>query len=129
MSLFQCQLCGCVENTALSSQGFASWPEHFDWSGIEDRKGKKLCSACGPTKYNDHAPTEYGKWHGRFTRTFLPLGMFRTAKNGNLEHVETGDQDYRKYALKGGGREPNLPGGGAASPDGVSGTLKESGNA
>jgi hypothetical protein len=30
---------------------------------------------------------------------FLPLGMFRTARNGNLEHVETGDQDFRKYAV------------------------------
>jgi hypothetical protein len=25
--------------------------------------------------------------------------MFRTAKNGNLEHVETGDQDYHKYSV------------------------------
>jgi hypothetical protein len=100
MSLFQCQRCGCAENTALSSQGMA-WPENFDWTGIEDRKGLKLCSACGPTKYSDGTATEYGKWHGRFVRTFLPLGMFRTNKGGNLAHVETGDENYRAYATDG----------------------------
>lgn len=98
MSLFQCERCGCAENTALSSQGFKPWPDQFDWTGMEDRKGMRLCSDCGPTKYSDGSPTEYGQWHGRFPRVFLPLGMFRTAQNGNLEHVETGDQDYRKYA-------------------------------
>lgn len=100
MSLFQCKRCGCAENTALSSQGFAGWPEHFDWTGIEDRRGLLLCSVCGPARYSDGAPTDYGvAWHGRFARVFLPLGMFRTARNGNLEHVETGDQDFRKYAI------------------------------
>jgi hypothetical protein len=39
-------------------------------------------------------------WHDVFPRVFLPLGMFKTARNGNLEHVETGDQDFRKYALE-----------------------------
>jgi hypothetical protein len=100
MSLFQCGNCGCCENTALSSQGcdgFAA--EFFDWHGIEDRKGKKLCSACAPTKFADGTLTKYGKWHEQFDRVFLPLGMFRTARNGNLEHIETGDQDFRKYAL------------------------------
>lgn len=101
MSLFQCQVCGCVENTALSWQGF-SWLEEFDWSGIEDRRGKKLCCMCGPKKFKDGAHTSEtpDEWHDRFPRTFLPLGMFRTAANGNLEHVETGDQDYRKYAIQ-----------------------------
>lgn len=98
MSLFQCQRCGCVENTALSGQGM-SWPDLFSWVGIEERRGIKLCSACGPTAYRDNAPTKYGKWHGRFVRTFLPMGMFRTAQNGNLEHIQTGEQDYRKYVL------------------------------
>lgn len=100
MSLFQCQHCGCCENTALSWQGFAGpFSEDFDWTGIEERRGKKLCSACGPTKFKGGASTEAGAWHGRFARTFLPLGMFRTARNGNLEHVETRDQDFRKYAV------------------------------
>lgn len=98
MSLFQCENCGCCENTALASQGF-SWADLFDWTGIEARRGKKLCSACGPTKYSDGTATEYGKWHGRFDRVFLPLGLFKTARNGNLAHVETGDEDFRKYAV------------------------------
>ena len=98
MSLFQCQRCGCVENTALSGQGM-SWPDLFNWDGIEERRSLKLCSACGPTKYKDNAPTKFGTWHGRFARTYLPMGMFRTAQNGNLEHIETGEQDYRQYVL------------------------------
>lgn len=98
MSLFQCENCGCCENTALSSQGFALH-ECFDWTGLEALEGKRLCSACGPAKYSDGTPTRYGgKWHGKFARVFLPKGMFRTARNGNLEHVENGDQDFRKYA-------------------------------
>lgn len=102
MSLFQCQHCGCCENTALSLQGCqGSYPENaLDWTGLEDRKGKKLCSACAPTKYRgDGSPTGLGKWHGLFERVFLPDGMFCTARNGNLEHIETGDQDFRRYAL------------------------------
>ena len=98
MSLFQCGHCGCCENTALSSQGF-SWAELFDWSGIEDRRGKRLCSACGPSKFRDGVKADGGQWHEQFDRVFLPMGMFRTALNGNLEHVENGDQDFRKYAI------------------------------
>jgi hypothetical protein len=100
MSLFQCGNCGCCENTALASQGCDGYAEKFfDWTGIEDRKGKKLCSVCAPTAYANGVPTDYGKWHGVFPRTFLPLGQFRTARNGNLEHIETGDQDIRKFAI------------------------------
>lgn len=100
MSLFQCERCGCVENTALSCQGFEGLPEKwFDWTGIEDRKGKKLCSACGPTRYDDGTPTDYGKWHNVFERKFLPIGKFKTTREGNIAHIETGDEDYSKYAL------------------------------
>lgn len=100
MSLFQCQHCGCAENTALAGQGCSGYSEEFyDWSGIEDRKGKKLCSACAPTKYAGGTPTRFGSWHGQFPRYFLELGTFKTNKEGNLEHILTGDTDYRKYAL------------------------------
>lgn len=101
MSLFQCGRCGCCENTALSGQGCSGYAESFyDWAGIEERKGKLLCSACAPTKYSDGTPTEFGVWHGRFDRVYLPAGQFRTAKNGNLENIENGDQDFRKYAVE-----------------------------
>ena len=99
MSLFQCENCGCVENTACAAQGFRVMTELFDWAGIEERAGKLVCSACGPTKYMDGEPTEYGKWHGEFKRTYLPMGMFKTNRVGNLEHIETGEEDYREYEI------------------------------
>ncbi len=100
MSLFQCEVCGCCENTALSFQGCDGYAiKFFDWSGFEDRKGKKLCSACGPNKYSDGKPSKLGVWHGKFQRLYLPLGMFKTAENGNLEHKKTGEQDIKIYVL------------------------------
>lgn len=102
MSLFQCEHCGCCENTALSGQGCGGFTvKWYDWTGIEDRKGKKLCSACGPTKYKDGTPTEFGEWHGQFPRTFLPMGMFFTNREGNLAHMGTKETNFRKYAIEG----------------------------
>ena len=104
MSLYQCEHCGCCENTATGGVAHrGEWYANlFDWTGIEDRRGKLLCSACGPAKFSDGTEIDNaGQWHGRFPRTFLPMGMFQTAKNGNLEHIETGDQDIRKYAIQG----------------------------
>ncbi|EGT4280880.1 hypothetical protein DOX46_15175 [Cronobacter malonaticus] len=101
MSLFQCEKCGCVENTALSSQGFNGIFEmFFDWSYSPESKGKKLCSACGPTHYSDGTETEYGRWHNHFPRQYLPLGMFKTNRQGNLSHVETGSDDFRPYIIR-----------------------------
>lgn len=101
MSLFQCQVCGCCENTALSMQGCNGFAVNFfDWSGIENKKGKKLCSACAPTKYSDGTPSNLGKWHNRFDQVFLPLGMFITNRVGNLEHKETHSENYRDYAIR-----------------------------
>lgn len=99
MSLFQCEVCGCCENTALSCQGFNGITECFDWSYAPEREGLRLCSACGPTHYRSGKPSEYGKWHGKFQRVFLPLGMFETSCVGNLAHKETGDENFRDYAI------------------------------
>lgn len=52
MSLFKCDQCGCVENTASSRFWFRNFPN----SGLN---GRALCSECDP---------EIGKWHGRFPR-------------------------------------------------------------
>ena len=98
MSLIQCENCGCVDNTALCSQGMA-WTDCFDWTGKEDLKGKKLCSACGPSRLSDGKPSKHGVWHGRFPRLYLPKGQFKTNRVGNLEHIETGSEDYPKFAL------------------------------
>lgn len=89
MSMFQCQRCGCAENTACSSQGFED-VTLFDWSGIENRKGLKLCSACGPSTYANGESTAYGKWHRRFARIFFPCNQFQTDRSGDLRHVSLG---------------------------------------
>ena len=99
MSLYQCGHCGCCENTALGMQPRTP-TEWFDWAGIENREGKHLCSVCAPTRYRDGTPTEYGQWHGLFDRTFLPMGAFRTNREGNLEHIETGRTDFRAFAIE-----------------------------
>lgn len=72
MSLYQCEKCGAKENTALGSY----------WG-----KDEKLCSECAT-----------GTWHGQFPKMMLPIGMFVTNGQGNLEHKETGDTDLKKYA-------------------------------
>ncbi len=99
MSLFQCENCGCCENTALSSQGFRVLADIYDWTRIEDRKGMLLCSACGPERFCDGEPTLHGTWHKEFDRVFLNKGQFKTNKDGNLEHIETGRTDYKSFAL------------------------------
>jgi len=90
MSLFQCENCGCLENTALSAQGFKVMARMFDWSYAPNLKGMRICSACGPSQYNDGKSTEFGKWHNVFSREFYPLGEFVTDEVGNLKHAATG---------------------------------------
>lgn len=99
MSLFQCEVCGCCENTALSMQGFKGITECYDWSYAPEREGKRICSACGPIKHKNGTPSHFGEWHGRFDRVFLPLGQFTTNRVGNLEHIETGSEDFRAFAI------------------------------
>jgi hypothetical protein len=84
MSLFQCEACGCRENTATCNY----WLHDNDDSAC---RGKKLCSACDP---------DIGKWHGQFARVFLPLGMFETNCVGDLAHKETGDENVHAYAIE-----------------------------
>lgn len=63
MSLYRCESCGCVENTAT---GFFYGREDERWPA--DIRGKALCSACGPSTAPDGTETGYGKWHGLFPR-------------------------------------------------------------
>ncbi|OWK41206.1 hypothetical protein PSOLE_36090 [Pseudomonas oleovorans subsp. oleovorans] len=49
MSLFQCEVCGCRENTAHSMPGFKGITECYDWSFAPERDGLLVCSACGPS--------------------------------------------------------------------------------
>lgn len=71
MSLFNCENCGVVENTALSPSYWSrKRVEIYDWTGIEERKGMALCSECAPTRFSDGKPCGTGKWHGKFKKTF-----------------------------------------------------------
>jgi len=97
MSLFQCENCGCVENTAVSNQGFIHSLDSFSWEGIEHLRGKKLCSACGPSKYHNGKLSGFGVWHNVFKRTFLPIGMFKTNSVGNIQHIETCSENYKEF--------------------------------
>lgn len=100
MSLFQCEVCGCCENTALSHQGFKMMTDYFDWSYAPERKGLALCSACGPMYYSDgEKNSKGGKWHNKFDRVYLPLKEFKTNKAGNLEHIKTKSENFMSFAL------------------------------
>ncbi|WP_155744983.1 hypothetical protein [Burkholderia vietnamiensis] len=63
MSLYRCESCRCVENTAT---GFFYGRDDAHWP-VEVR-GKALCSACGPEMGLDGGKTGFGEWHGRFPR-------------------------------------------------------------
>lgn len=81
MSIYQCDECGCAENTALG------WYHCRNSETLVDPKyfGKKLCSVCSPTHFRDGTPIEdAGKWHGRFKRKFYPKGSMETDRFGNL---------------------------------------------
>lgn len=77
MSLFQCYVCGCRENTATSN----FWVRmEGKWRGLPSQTWM-LCSACDP---------RIREWHGEFERVHLPMGEFCTNAQGNLEHIATG---------------------------------------
>lgn len=128
MSIFQCQKCGCSENTA-DTECFhcMSWMnrEYTDKDthpGVllalqsykrilglrDDESFGYYCSACCPLWFEgksygvgpnpDPQPGE-GMWHGEWERTFLPKGKFETNPDGNLWHKETHDTDIKKYRL------------------------------
>lgn len=69
MSLFVCDKCGCVENTALGRY----WSKDMPFWG-DDNRGLALCSECAPTRdkdgnyINEYGARKYGKWHGIFLK-------------------------------------------------------------
>lgn len=117
MSLFQCDKCGCLENTSLTG---AYWskplleelPEAITsyraTLGLKDGEAwGSYCSVCNPIWYTPEGnygvgprpddyhrnPNKYkddgGVWHDKFERCFFRKGLFHTDENGNLSHVET----------------------------------------
>lgn len=98
MSLFQCQWCGRVENTALSSQGYVGIVQNcFNWTEYEQRKGLKLCSHCGPFMYTNG---RYVFRKEELSLIYLPMGQFETDNQGNLFHTESQSTDVMKYRLE-----------------------------
>lgn len=106
MSLFQCDKCGCMENTALTNAGHSQlkylYQDETEFLadcrkrlGLEpDAPLGNYCSACTPIWYtesgdlgigsNPNPQPEEGLWHGKFERIFYPLGSMRTNREGNL---------------------------------------------
>jgi hypothetical protein len=125
MSLFQCDKCGCLENTALTGcywsrnllekhpDVLASYRQVL---GLDEKaEFGHYCSACNPVWFDEGGeygvgprPVGYenkhgehmGVWHGRFERIFLPKMLFHTNEDGNLAHMETLDTEVDKYRLE-----------------------------
>ena len=89
MSLFQCEECGCMENTATGWY----WCRNDKQLTPEKYLGKALCSCCAPTEYagGDNNENNTGEWHGRFDRKFFEKGALITNGDGNLEYKDTGE--------------------------------------
>lgn len=120
MRLFQCDKCGCRENTALTNAAhgllnmIVSDDELTRKSyclvvGIEP--GSKLgnyCSACTPLWFTRDGncgfgpnpfPTKgAGLWHQQFARVFYPLGSVHTGRGGNLEGPGLSQESSFSYA-------------------------------
>jgi hypothetical protein len=74
VSLFRCENCGCVENTATGDY----------WSRRQRKSGdhRALCSECSPNG---------GKWHGRFPKQ--SANGWRIDASGFIWHPDTKDSD------------------------------------
>ena len=87
MSLFQCDKCGCLENTACGW----SHPRFNKRLTKPENLGKELCAVCAPTEYPNGDKTAFKNvWHDRFLRRFFEKGMYITNGEGNLIHRSTG---------------------------------------
>ncbi len=67
MSLYICDRCHTIENTALGM--FNRTSAHKRWFGDAIEEGEKLCSACTPALFADGSPNRKGgTWHNEFHR-------------------------------------------------------------
>lgn len=103
MSIFQCENCGCAENTALG------WyhSRDNDRLTVKEQLGKKLCCVCTSQYYpsGEKKDRYNGKWHGQFKRVFLPKNTCFTNGEGNLQHIESGLTGSKLYAAYGSDKE------------------------
>lgn len=78
MSLFKCEKCGCIENTAVSNYVINFY-----------KKKPILCSECDP---------EIGKWHGEFEKRSA-IGMILDS-DGFLHTKEEINSESFQFRLK-----------------------------
>ena len=96
MGRFQCEECGCVENTATSGYSVRNRPN----CTIESELGKLLCSACAHPFYPNGSKKLFtGGWHNRFGRYYLPKGEWKMDSVGTLRHKVTGETDWGPHVL------------------------------
>lgn len=104
MSVYICDNCDVIENTAL---GLYHFKDHE--SVLEEYRGKALCSQCAPNQIFVDGSTyhKYGKWHGRFERKIVTEQYIReNAKDfiylGRFEYLRKScSKCYLKYVIKG----------------------------
>lgn len=94
MSLFVCDICGAIENTAL---GWYWQKDIKTWRWKDAAKnGKGLCSECTPTEFADGSLNDMGgTWHGQFPKRvatetlLLEIGLKNFTYLGKFEYLRT----------------------------------------
>ena len=72
MGLFKCAKCGCVDNTALGHFHCRTMVDQYDWTGLEEFKGKALCYECQSTYFSDGTISKKKEgWHNRFPKRHI----------------------------------------------------------
>lgn len=118
MSLFQCDRCGCVENTALSEGGYLisglvteDEPPEIVKSykaavGLkEEEPFGNYCCVCCPMQFDKKGEfkifeeKDRRQWHSDFPRTFLAKGEWETDERGNLRNKKTGQVGWKGQAV------------------------------
>jgi hypothetical protein len=85
MSLFKCDKCGAVENTALSRFWFREIDPKTQWFA-----GPALCSECDP---------RIGKWHGAFPKE-PAAGAYMLGNDGSLYTIESVQNGSLKWRME-----------------------------
>ena len=89
MPLFRCDVCNCVENTALGFYWGASNRSMRDCWEDKSLDGKRLCSECSPATYKDGSPNRGGgAWHGQFPKVDTDAAGYTEGVDGLLYKVE-----------------------------------------
>jgi hypothetical protein len=83
MSVFRCENCGCIENTATSNFVSRRYRYSADMENLPPLPA--LCSECDP---------EIGQWHGRFPKRSAK-GMVLTSDGFLVSPEELGTESFK----------------------------------